>query len=108
MEVLFLHYPFRSTLLKVSICTGKDLEPNSSRTLQQGAATIALAAIDSSLKSEYPRTKTDRFADICKGKSPAYLFECKVKIAKEYATKEENVQKLWDLGNTLVGEKFAL
>ena len=42
------------------------------------------------------------------GKSPAYLHACKVQVAKEYATKEENVQKLWDLGNKLVGEHFSL
>ncbi len=82
--------------------------PNSPRTLQQGAATIALAAIDSSMNGGYLHTENGRFANLCEGKSPAYLFESKVKVAKEYATKEENVQKLWDLGNKLVGEMFPL
>ncbi|KAI9739474.1 MAG: hypothetical protein M1818_005162 [Claussenomyces sp. TS43310] len=71
---------------------GKPLDPTPSRTVQQGAATIVLAAVDSAIRS----------------KSPAYLTECNVKVAKEYATSAENVQKLWKLSEKLVGQEFSL
>ncbi|MCJ1421899.1 hypothetical protein MMC32_008266 [Xylographa parallela] len=71
---------------------GKPLPPQTTKTLQQGAACILVAALDPSVR----------------GSSPALLVENQVTEAKEYATCEANAEGLWKLSEKLVGEKFDL
>ncbi|KAI1460253.1 putative short-chain dehydrogenase [Annulohypoxylon moriforme] len=65
---------------------GKELPPQTPRTLQEGCATILLAALDPTLRE----------------KSPALLLECKIyPDVKEYAISVENAEKLWALSEKL-------
>ncbi|KAI2618873.1 retinol dehydrogenase 13 [Hypoxylon sp. NC1633] len=66
--------------------TGKDIPPQTPRTLQEGCATVLLAALDPSLR----------------GKSPALLLECNIYPGvKDYAISIGNAEKLWTLGEKL-------
>ncbi|KAI9653415.1 MAG: putative secondary metabolism biosynthetic enzyme [Bathelium mastoideum] len=64
---------------------GQELPQQTPRTLQQGCATLLLAALDPSL------------AD----KAPALMMECAVIPAQDYAISAANVDKLWDLSEKL-------
>ncbi|KAI4861348.1 putative short-chain dehydrogenase [Hypoxylon rubiginosum] len=65
---------------------GKDLPPQAPRTLQEGCATILVAALDSSLRD----------------KSPALLLECNIYPGvKHYAINADDAEKLWALGERL-------
>ncbi|TRX98017.1 hypothetical protein FHL15_001227 [Xylaria flabelliformis] len=86
-------------------CLGKPVPPQETRTLQQGCATILLAALDTSLRSKI-HTKSARThkpkSDIQAGKSPALLFEGKVYTnTKAYALDKQDAKKLWDLSERL-------
>ncbi|MCJ1281908.1 hypothetical protein MMC26_001231 [Xylographa opegraphella] len=71
---------------------GNPLPPQTTKTLQQGAACILVAALDPSFRES----------------SPALLVENQVAEAKEYATSEANAEGLWKLSERLVGEKFNI
>ncbi|KAI0179447.1 putative short-chain dehydrogenase [Hypoxylon sp. FL1284] len=65
---------------------GKDVPPQTARTLQEGCATVLLAGLDSSLRV----------------KSPALLLECNIYPGvKDYAISREEAEKLWALGEKL-------
>ncbi|KAI0113592.1 putative short-chain dehydrogenase [Nemania sp. FL0031] len=65
---------------------GKDIPPQEVRTLQEGCATVLLAALDVGLRDQ----------------SPALLFEGGVYAGtKEYALSKQNAKKLWDLSEKL-------
>lgn len=59
-------------------------------------------------KYAFLREYSSHYSRLVTGRSPAYLTECQVKIAKNYATSEENIQKLWTLSEKLVGQEFPL
>jgi hypothetical protein len=67
-------------------------DPPKSKTIQEGAATTVAAALDPSL---------DDF-------SGAYLNDCKVAQATEFAFDEKNAETLWDLSEELVEQRFVL
>ncbi|KAI1404279.1 putative short-chain dehydrogenase [Hypoxylon fuscum] len=72
---------------------GKDVPPQTPRSLQEGCATILLAALDPSLRDE----------------SPALLLECNVYPGvKDYAITVTNAEKLWTLGEKLTGLQQSL
>ena len=62
------------------------------KTQDQGAATTVVAAFDPSLKTE----------------SGVYLNDCQIGEAKVWATAEPAANRLWDLSEELVGQKFVL
>ncbi|KAI1208435.1 putative short-chain dehydrogenase [Annulohypoxylon truncatum] len=65
---------------------GKDVPPQTPRTLQEGCATILLAALDPTLRE----------------KSPTLFVECNVHPdIKEYAINVDNAKKLWELSEKL-------
>ncbi|KAI0469625.1 putative short-chain dehydrogenase [Xylaria cf. heliscus] len=72
--------------LAVSRNDGKGIPPQEPRTLQEGCATVLLAALDPHLRD----------------KSRTLLFEGKVyEGIKEYAISKQNAKKLWDLSEKL-------
>jgi hypothetical protein len=73
--------------------TGKDFEldfPVKSR--QQGCATTLVTALD-------PRLKAN---------SGAYLTDCQLRALDPRCERVEDAQRLWEISETLVGEKFDL
>jgi NAD(P)-dependent dehydrogenase (short-subunit alcohol dehydrogenase family) len=62
------------------------------KTLEQGCATSIVAAIEPEIERE----------------SGKYLNDCNVEEVPEYARSEENAEKLWDLSEKLVGQKFGI
>jgi len=60
--------------------------------LAQGTSTTLVAALDPALKDH----------------SGAFLWDCQIKETAEYTTKPEYVEKLWELSERIVGEKFSL
>ena len=60
------------------------------KSLSQGSATILVAALDNSLRSH----------------SPAFLRDCEVATARDYAVSPANAEKLWRLSEHLVGKEF--
>lgn len=58
----------------------------------QGCATALTAALDPSLEAE----------------TGAYLVDCAVGKALDYATDPENAKKLWTYSEELVGQKFDI
>ncbi|RYP73965.1 hypothetical protein DL771_003276 [Monosporascus sp. 5C6A] len=61
------------------------------KTLSQGASTTLVAALDPELPA----------------RSPAYLANCQITEPFEYALDPENAEKLWELSEQLVGQKFG-
>ncbi|RYP84099.1 hypothetical protein DL769_001244 [Monosporascus sp. CRB-8-3] len=64
------------------------LEP---KTLSQGSSTTLVAALDPELPA----------------RSPAYLANCQISEPYEYASDPENAERLWELSEQLVGQKFG-
>ncbi|KAI0195869.1 putative short-chain dehydrogenase [Astrocystis sublimbata] len=72
--------------LSVARNNGNDIPPPTPRSLQEGSATLLLAALDPSLR----------------GKSPTLLFEGQVHPdIKAYALDKQGAEKLWELSNKL-------
>ncbi|KAL9107009.1 MAG: hypothetical protein Q9227_008045 [Pyrenula ochraceoflavens] len=67
-----------------------NLDHDDPKTLEQGVATQLVAALDPGLE----------------GQNGAYLEDCKVVEEADYARAEENVEKLWELSERVVGEKI--
>ncbi|KAF3390653.1 Short-chain dehydrogenase [Penicillium rolfsii] len=63
-----------------------------SKTLDQGAATSLVAALDPSITAA----------------SGPFLMDCQPAEAREYAKDQAKAEKLWDLSERLVGQKFNL
>jgi NAD(P)-dependent dehydrogenase (short-subunit alcohol dehydrogenase family) len=63
------------------------------KTLDQGASTTLVAALDPALKVD--QTKI-------------YLEDCQLKDAAPYATDKKLAEKLWELSENLVGQKFTI
>ncbi|RYP11274.1 hypothetical protein DL765_007826 [Monosporascus sp. GIB2] len=61
------------------------------KTLTQGASTTLVAALDPELPAQ----------------SPAYLANCQITKPFEYALEPDNAEKLWELSEQLVGQKFG-
>lgn len=72
--------------------TGHGFAIDTPKSIEQGVATTVVAAIDPRIVSE----------------SGAYLANCQVEDVFEYAKDPEQVQKLWELSERLVGEKFEI
>ncbi|KAM3072530.1 hypothetical protein ACMFMG_009326 [Clarireedia jacksonii] len=60
--------------------------------LSQGTSTTLVAALDPALKDH----------------SGAFLSDCQIIKTADYTTKPEYVERLWELSEKLVGEKFSL
>ncbi|RYP23484.1 hypothetical protein DL767_008800 [Monosporascus sp. MG133] len=72
--------------------TGREwTEPVDVKTLSQGSSTTLVAALDPELPA----------------RSPAYLDHCQISEPFEYALDPENAEKLWELSEQLVGQKFG-
>ncbi|KAJ9316416.1 hypothetical protein DTO271D3_3221 [Paecilomyces variotii] len=70
-----------------------DLDPlQHLKNIPQGASTILVAALDPSIQSQ----------------SGAYLDDCQIGTAAEYAQNKENSEKLWKLSEEIVGQKFPV
>jgi hypothetical protein len=108
MEVRQLLHPTYLTAL--TNCTAQLRNENPVRTLQQGAATIVLAAIDPSWRSKPSSSFIPlfRWLTLQLGQSPAYLAECDTRDALDRVTSDENVLKMWAVGEKLVGQQFPL
>ncbi|KUI59247.1 Short-chain dehydrogenase TIC 32, chloroplastic [Cytospora mali] len=65
-------------------------EPPHQKSLTQGAATQLYAALDPDIAA----------------KSPAYLSNCQIQEPLEYATNPEAAERLWELSEELVKQKF--
>ncbi|RYP65961.1 hypothetical protein DL770_008895 [Monosporascus sp. CRB-9-2] len=61
------------------------------KTTSQGSSTMLVAALDPELPAL----------------SPAYLENCQISEPSEYALDPENAEKLWELSEQLVGQKFG-
>lgn len=72
--------------------TGRGFAIDTPKSIEQGVATIVVAAIDPRIVSQ----------------SGAYLANCQVEDVYEYAKNPEQVEKLWELSEKLVGEKFEI
>ncbi|KAI1761281.1 retinol dehydrogenase 13 [Hypoxylon sp. FL1150] len=72
--------------------TGRGFEMEPTKTPSQGTAPLLAAALD------------PNFDD----KSGSYVRDCQVIPAREYALDPENARKLWELSESLVGQKFDL
>ncbi|KAI1864122.1 uncharacterized protein JN550_009142 [Neoarthrinium moseri] len=66
------------------------LDPNTFKTSHQGAAPLLTGALDPALDEH----------------SGAYIVDCHIEEALDYATDPRNAKKLWDLSEELVGHKF--
>ncbi|GAD95129.1 retinol dehydrogenase 13 [Paecilomyces variotii No. 5] len=62
------------------------------KTIPQGASTILVAALDPSIEAQ----------------SGAYLDDCQIGTAAEYAQNKESSEKLWKLSEEIVGQKFSV
>ncbi|KAL1885397.1 hypothetical protein Plec18167_000890 [Paecilomyces lecythidis] len=62
------------------------------KNIPQGASTILVAALDPSIEAQ----------------SGAYLDDCQIGTAAEYAQNKENSEKLWKLSEEIVGQKFPI
>ncbi|TVY48518.1 Short-chain dehydrogenase-like protein [Lachnellula occidentalis] len=72
---------------------GKEIKMEQPKTLQQGASTALVAALDPSIAAS----------------SGGFLQDCVLRpVEQAYAKGEENADKLWALSEKLVGEKFDL
>lgn len=67
---------------------GGELPPASLKNLEQGCSTTLVAALDPDMEDG------------------AYLTDCNITEPKPWAKDDENVFKLWELSERLVGEKF--
>ncbi|RYO84134.1 hypothetical protein DL762_005813 [Monosporascus cannonballus] len=61
------------------------------KTLTQGSSTTLVAALDPELPA----------------RSPAYLANCQITEPFEYALEPDNAERLWELSEQLVGQKFG-
>ncbi|KAL8785161.1 MAG: hypothetical protein Q9195_008753 [Heterodermia aff. obscurata] len=74
------------------ITKSNPLPPQTTKTLNQGAATVIIAALDPSFRKS----------------SPSFLVENQVAEAAPYATDEASAEKLWALSEKLVGQKIDI
>lgn len=72
--------------------TGRGFEVGSPVAVEQGVATALRAALDPSLASQ----------------SGSYLADCEVEEVYEFAKDEKVVDRLWEVSEGLVGEKFVI
>lgn len=72
--------------------TGEPFTVGNPKSLQQGVATILMAALDPSIANE----------------PGSYLEDCHPVPLRPYASSSENVEKLWQLSEQLTGESFDL
>lgn len=71
--------------------SGQKFEMPVDKTLQEGCSTTLVAALDPTIE---PQTG-------------AYLWDCNVREEQPW-TAEEDQEKLWELSEKLIGEKFEL
>lgn len=72
--------------------TGKGFEIDAQKTVEQGVATTIVAVTDPRIVSE----------------SGSYLANCQVEDVYDYAKDPVQVEKLWNLSERLIGEKFEI
>lgn len=72
--------------------TGQGFEIDAEKSVEQGVATTIVAAIDPRIVSQ----------------SGSYMANCQIEDVSDYAKDPTQVQKLWDLSEKLIGEKFEI
>lgn len=72
--------------------TGRPFTVGEMKDIEHGISTQLVAALD-------PRLEDD---------TGAYMEDCAVKTARDYATSLENAERLWRLSEKLVGQDFHL
>lgn len=85
------------------------------KSLDQGAATSIFAAFDPSLNG-MPQTispcrcifHVDRVLTSLLAESSIYLEDCHTGIAEAYASDPDLAAKLWQLSESIIGQKFSL
>jgi hypothetical protein len=90
-----------------AIKSGRQSTTEEPKTLDQGCATTLAAALDPALEGSalVPLGENKMVTNL--GSSGAFLRDCQIyEDVASWATGEENVQKLWELSEKLVGQKF--
>jgi hypothetical protein len=87
---------------KIIRSTGKNW-----KNADQGAATALVAALDPALNSRSLCPFLNQ-ADTPKEKSGIYLADCQFAEAASHATDKEIAERLWELSEKLVSQKFQI
>lgn len=72
--------------------TGSGFEVDPPKTVEQGISTTVVAVVDPRIASQ----------------SGSYLNNCQIEDVRDYAKDPAQVQKLWELSEQLIGEKFEI
>ena len=82
------------------------------KNIPQGASTILVAALDPSIQCKSKHDIMEQELEECLtvdlAQSGAYLDDCQIGTAAEYAQNKENSEKLWKLTEEIVGQKFPV
>ena len=91
------------------VFAGKELPPPTIVPVEQGCATIILAALDSSLRrTSYNPIFTEFTLIFDLAQSPAFLRECGQSPTLPYASDRAIARELWALSEKLVGQSFQI
>lgn len=90
-----------------------DLDPlQHLKNIPQGASTILVAALDPSIQCESKhdiiKQELEEYLMFDLAQSGAYLDDCQIGTAAEYAQNKEISEKLWKLSEEIVGQKFPV
>ena len=81
--------------------------------IDQGAATMLVAALDPKLNCKYARflqyceNGRNRALIVCVAENGVYLDDCQVKRPSKWAADPFKAEMLWKLSEDLVGERFS-
>lgn len=84
------------------------------KSLEQGTSTTLVAALDPALKGKYiPTLGLNHTSSMLilgnhTDHSGVYLSDCQITETAEYTTNPDYAERLWELSEKLVGQKFDL